>query len=301
MDSSSILEVRNLSLVFGQKPKHTFTMIDQGLSREVIAAQTSTSVALRRVSLDVYRGEILVVMGLSGSGKSSLLRCINGLNGGGGREGTLAGTLTLRLPTETFDLTRLPRRTWRRVRTKFMSMVFQQPNLLPWLTVGQNIGFPLKLQGLKTREIDDRVDRQLALIGLTAWKNRKPHELSGGMQQRVGLARALITDSPMILMDEPFSALDPLIRSQLQKDLVELNQTLHKTILFISHDIDEAMLLGSRIALMEDGVILQIDTARELIFNPKHPSVRRFTAHAHPPKDLAALGLKSSAEVTPSA
>lgn len=297
--SPTILQIRNLSLVFSKHPKRALDLIDAGVARDHITERSGAGVALRKLNLDVLRGELLVVMGLSGSGKSSLLRCINGLNGRGGAEGTMSGQLSLNLPEGNFELHRLDIKTWRKVRSKFMSMVFQQPNLMPWRTVGENIAFPLEVQGIPPKDIELRVEEQLDAVRLLAWKKRMPHELSGGMQQRIGLARALITDSPILLMDEPFSALDPLIRAQLQDDLLESNQRLQKTILFISHDMDEALRLGQRIAIMQEGEILQLDSARNLICNPQHDAVKQFLEHANPLKSLTAKDLMVGADAYP--
>lgn len=228
---------------------------------------------LRHISISILAGEIFVLMGASGSGKSSLLRCLNGLNGRGGESGHLHGKLILTHGSERLNLTEATESQWRSVRSKMMAMVFQEPTLQPWRTVGENLAFPLELRRLPKDEIKSKVEAQLQLIRLQNWRDRKPSELSGGMLQRVGIARALITEAPIILMDEPFSALDPLLRRELQDEVLSLNKNLGKTILFVTHDPGEAQRLGSRIAVLAQGEILQVGTPHELIHRPCHPTV----------------------------
>lgn len=281
-----ILRVRDLSLEYGKPADHGIL----GILSRLIPASTSSSPckhrALRSLSFDVMAGEILVIMGLSGSGKSSLLRCFNGLNGTGHGQGTLHGEIHLHAPPQDLALHKLDRKGWHLVRSQLIAMVFQQANLMPWRTVGENIAFPLELQHRPADEVRSRVATQLERVKLSAWCDRYPHELSGGMQQRVGLARALITDSPILLMDEPFSALDPLLRRQLQMDLLELNRTLRKTILFVSHDREEALRLGRRIGIMKDGSLLQMGTPQQLLDAPEHPAVRDFLEDSPPSHTL---------------
>jgi glycine betaine/proline transport system ATP-binding protein len=232
------------------------------------------SPVLHRLSLDIHSGEIFVLMGASGSGKSSLLRCLNGLNGRGGASGILRGRITFYDGHETLTLTEARDAEWQRVRSEAMVMVFQEPTLQPWRTVAENLAFPLELRRMPDAEIRERVEAQLRRVHLEQARDRLPHELSGGMQQRVGIARALITEAPILLMDEPFSALDPLLRYQLQDELLELNKKLRKTIIFVTHDRDEALRLGSRMAILSGGEILQVGTPRDLFYQPLHPTVR---------------------------
>lgn len=248
------IEFRNVDVVFGSENqrKAALPLIDAGKSREEIAQETGAVVGCAGINLTVKHGEISVLMGLSGSGKSTLLRSVNGLtrvergevlvDGGGGKAISVGKASDDEL---------------RKLRREGVAMVFQQFALLPWRTVAQNVGFGLELAGLSKPERQERVMEQLKLVGLEDWANRYAHELSGGMQQRVGLARALATEAPILLMDEPFSALDPLIRAKLQDELMQLQQRLKKTILFVSHDLEEALKIGNRISIMQSGRIVQ--------------------------------------------
>ncbi len=215
-------------------------------------------------------------MGLSGSGKSSLLRCINGLN-------TVSrGSLFVEHEGSQINIANCSAAELKMMRTKRIAMVFQKFALMPWLTVRENISFGLEMQGRPEKERRKLVDEKLELVGLTQWRNKKPDELSGGMQQRVGLARALAMDADILLMDEPFSALDPLIRQGLQDELLALQSKLSKTIVFVSHDLDEALKLGSRIAIMKDGRIVQYSVPEQIVLNPADEYVRTFVAHTNP-------------------
>jgi glycine betaine/proline transport system ATP-binding protein len=227
-------------------------------------------------SLTVREGEILVLMGLSGSGKSTLLRAVNGLNP------VCRGEVRVWDGDRMASVTRARSAELRRLRRARVAMVFQQFGLLPWRSVRENVGLGLELAGLPAAERLRRVEAQLATVGLTDWADRKVGDLSGGMQQRVGLARAFATEAPILLMDEPFSALDPLIRTRLQDELLELQKQDRRTIVFVSHDLDEAFRLGNRIALMEGGRIIQIGTAREIIAHPANGYVADFVAHMNP-------------------
>ncbi len=266
----------NVSIVFGDAPDRALPLMDQGLSRAQIQEATAQVLGVHNCSLEVSEGEILVLMGLSGSGKSTLLRAVNGLNPVcRGRVEVCDGNVMV-------DATHAAPETLRRIRQQRVSMVFQQFGLLPWRSVRENVGLGLELAGLSEAQRRPRVDAQLALVNLTQWADRKVGELSGGMQQRVGLARAFATEAPILLMDEPFSALDPLIRARLQDELLDLQSSLKRTIIFVSHDLDEAFKLGNRIALMEGGRIVQIGTAREIIANPVSDYVADFVAHMNP-------------------
>ena len=278
----------NVSIVFGDAPERALPLMDQGLSRAEIQAATAQVLGVHDRSLDVATGEILVLMGLSGSGKSTLLRAVNGLNP------VCRGHVEIFDGAGLVDATHAPPETLRRIRQQRVSMVFQQFGLLPWRTVRENIGLGLELAGLTEAERRPRVDAQLALVNLTGWADRRVAELSGGMQQRVGLARAFATEAPILLMDEPFSALDPLIRTRLQDELLDLQSTLKRTIIFVSHDLDEAFKLGNRIALMDGGRIVQIGTAREIIANPVSDYVADFVAHMNPMAVLRAEDVMQS-------
>ncbi|MCT2538733.1 choline ABC transporter ATP-binding protein [Sedimentimonas flavescens] len=280
----------NVSIVFGDHPDRALPLMDQGLTRSEIQKATSQVLGVHDCSLDVAEGEILVLMGLSGSGKSTLLRAVNGLNP------VCRGAVHVCDGNALVDVTHADPATLRRIRLHRVAMVFQQFGLLPWRTVRENVGLGLELDGMSKAERRERVDTQLELVGLSNWAERKVGELSGGMQQRVGLARAFATEAPILLMDEPFSALDPLIRAKLQDELLELQSTLRRTIIFVSHDLDEAFKLGNRIALMEGGRIVQLGTAREIIANPVNDYVADFVAHMNPLGVLTAVDL---AEVGP--
>lgn len=286
-----MISFENVDLIFGQKPARAQTLLDAGKSRAEINTATGAVVGVHGASFAVAPGELLVIMGLSGSGKSSLLRCINGLNGRGGATGTLRGKVLVSAAGRPLDVSRCDRSLLRELRMRHVSMVFQQFGLMPWRTVEDNVALPLELAGVPPADRKRRVRERLALVGLEQWLGRHPHELSGGMQQRVGLARAFVTDSPVLLMDEPFSALDPLIRRQLQEELLSLRDRLGKTIVFVSHDIEEALRLGNRIAVMQEGRLLQIGTPRQIITAPACDAVRRFVESANPLDALTADAL----------
>ncbi|MFP3516477.1 choline ABC transporter ATP-binding protein [Pseudomonas sp. SIMBA_077] len=272
----SIIRFDKVDVIFAKKPREALRLLDEGLSRDQILKKTGQIVGVEKASLDIDKGEICVLMGLSGSGKSSLLRCINGLN-------TVSrGQLFVEHEGKQIDIASCSPAELKMMRTKRIAMVFQKFALMPWLTVRENISFGLEMQGRPEKERKALVDEKLELVGLTQWRNKKPDELSGGMQQRVGLARALAMDADILLMDEPFSALDPLIRQGLQDELLELQRKLSKTIVFVSHDLDEALKLGSRIAIMKDGKIIQYSKPEEIVLNPADEYVRTFVAHTNP-------------------
>ena len=272
----SIIRFDNVDVIFAKDPREALKLLDQGLTRNEILKKTGQIVGVEKASLDINKGEICVLMGLSGSGKSSLLRCINGLN-------TVSrGKLFVEHEDRQIDIATCTPAELKMMRTQRIAMVFQKFALMPWLTVRENISFGLEMQGRPEKERRKLVDEKLELVGLTQWRNKKPDELSGGMQQRVGLARALAMDADILLMDEPFSALDPLIRQGLQDELLELQRKLNKTIVFVSHDLDEALKLGSRIAIMKDGRIIQYSVPEEIVLNPADDYVRTFVAHTNP-------------------
>lgn len=267
---------RNVSIVFGDNPWKAIPLMETGQSRSDIQKETGQILGVHDCSLDVAEGEILVLMGLSGSGKSTLLRAVNGLNP------IVQGEVEVHDSDWSCTLSNASRDELRHLRRECVAMVFQQFGLLPWRSVRENVGLGLELAGMGRRARRERIDEQLELVGLTQWADRRVAELSGGMQQRVGLARAFATRAPILLMDEPFSALDPLIRTRLQDELLDLQQRLQRTIIFVSHDLDEAFKLGNRIAIMEGGRIIQCGTPSEIYTNPANDYVADFVAHMNP-------------------
>ena len=271
-----MIEFKNVDVVFGKQPSRAIALLDKGVSRGEILQRTGLTTAVRNASLSVAKGEICVLMGLSGSGKSSLLRTANGLNP------ITRGEVCLETDQGMQNFLALDEAEKRKVRMERITMVFQKFALMPWLTVAQNVAFGLEQKGMERGLIRERVMHQLELVGLTEWATKRPSELSGGMQQRVGLARALAMETDIILMDEPFSALDPLIRNQLQDELLRLQEQLRKTVVFVSHDLDEALKLGNHIAIMKEGEIVQHDTPENIVLNPADDYVRDFVAHTNP-------------------
>jgi glycine betaine/proline transport system ATP-binding protein len=274
-----------VNIVFGTHPERALPLMDAGKSRAEINAACGQVLGVHDCSLTVEEGEILVLMGLSGSGKSTLLRAVNGLNP------VCRGDVQVRTAKGMVSVTRADPATLRSIRQHAVAMVFQQFGLLPWRTVRDNVGLGLELAGLPKAERIARVDRELQLVNLSDRAEALVGELSGGMQQRVGLARAFATDAPILLMDEPFSALDPLIRARLQDELLDLQQKLKRTIVFVSHDLDEAFKLGNRIAIMEGGRIVQCGTPRDIFTTPANDYVADFVAHMNP------LGVLTAADV----
>jgi len=266
----------NVDIVFGEAQKNALAKLDQGGTRDEILKSTGSVIGVAGASLTVEEGEICVLMGLSGSGKSTLLRAVNGLNK------VARGKVMLKHRGAMVDIAKIDADTLRAVRTESVAMVFQQFALLPWRTVKDNVGFGLELKGMGKADRDAIVDQKLKMVQLDPWAQKYAHELSGGMQQRVGLARAFATDASLLLMDEPFSALDPLIRTKLQDELLSLQKNLKKTILFVSHDLDEAMKIGNRIAIMEGGRIVQWGTPEDIILRPANDYVAEFVAHMNP-------------------
>ncbi|WP_112874837.1 choline ABC transporter ATP-binding protein [Paracoccus endophyticus] len=284
------VEFDNVSIVFGDRPQAALPLMDQGLDRGAIRAETGQVLGVHDCRLDVAQGEIVVLMGLSGSGKSTLLRAVNALNP------VCRGEVRLLAGDRMVSVTHADPKSLREIRLRHVAMVFQQFGLLPWRTVRENVGLGLELAGMAKAERRARVNEQLATVGLADWADRRVGDLSGGMQQRVGLARAFATEAPILLMDEPFSALDPLIRARLQDELLELQQKFRRTIIFVSHDLDEAFKLGNRIALMEGGHIVQVGTARQIIQNPISEYVEQFVAHMNPMAVLTAADLAEPGE-----
>ncbi len=280
-----IVRFKDVDIVFGGNPKAALPLIDEGKSREDIQAATGQILGSAGATLDVNEGEIVVLMGLSGSGKSTLLRAVNGLNK------VTRGEVLVHDGTDYVNPTDCPAGTLRQLRLNRVAMVFQQFGLLPWRTVADNVGFGLELAGMGATKRRERVQEQLDLVNLGQWGNKQVHELSGGMQQRVGLARAFATQAPILLMDEPFSALDPLIRDRLQDELIDLQRKTGRTIIFVSHDLDEAVKIGSKIAIMEGGRVIQFGTAQEIVLNPATGYVADFVAHMNPLNVLRACDI----------
>lgn len=276
------IRFRNVSIVFGKNPYKAIPLMETGQSRDDIKRATGQVLGVHDCTLDVGHGEIVVLMGLSGSGKSTLLRAVNGLNP------IVQGDVQVHDGDALVSVPKANRATLRRLRTRTVAMVFQQFGLLPWRSVRENVGFGLELAGVPRRERRDKVAGQLELVGLSQWADQPVSALSGGMQQRVGLARAFATDAPILLMDEPFSALDPLIRAKLQDELLELQQRLKRTILFVSHDLDEAFKLGNRIAILEGGRIIQCGTPAQIYSRPVNQYVADFVANMNPLQVLRA-------------
>lgn len=273
-----IISVEGLTRVFGQDPQKALELRNSGCSKEEIYEETGDTLALYNVSFEVMPGEIFVLMGLSGSGKSTLLRCINRLiepTGG-------------RILIDGEDIVGMSQEELRAVRRRKLGMIFQSFALLPHRTVLDNVVFGLEVQGIPEDERYQRGEELLRMVGLGDYGASMPSHLSGGMKQRVGLARALAGDPEILLMDEAFSALDPLIRREMQDELLDLQQRLNRTIIFVTHDLDEALKLGDRIALMRDGEIVQVGTPEEILTNPENAYVERFVAGVDMTKVLSA-------------
>lgn len=260
------LEVKNLIKVFGPHPEKALTMLKKGKGKGEILKETGNTIGVNNVSFSVNEGEIFVVMGLSGSGKSTILRCLNRLIEPSSGNVIIDGA----------DITKLNVKDLRKFRQEKTAMVFQQFALLPHRTVLQNTVYGLEVQGVSKEEREKTARENLKLVGLEGWEDKYPDELSGGMKQRVGLARALTNDSDILLMDEAFSALDPLIREEMQDELLSLQQKMNKTIIFITHDLNEALKLGDRIAFLRDGELVQIGTPEEITTHPADDYVAKF-------------------------
>lgn len=281
-----ILEVKNLTKIFGHNPSKAIEMLNKGIDKNTILNQTGLTVGVNQANFDVYQGEIFVIMGLSGSGKSTLVRMLNRLI-----EPT-AGQIWI----QNEEITKMRQDQLREVRRKKISMVFQRFALFPHKTVLENVEYGLEIQGLHKDSRLKQAKQALELVGLKGWEQQYPDQLSGGMQQRVGLARALANDPEILLMDEAFSALDPLIRKEMQDELIELQAKMKKTIIFITHDLDEALRIGDRIALMKDGSIVQIGTPEEIMMNPANEYVERFVEDVDWSKVLTAANVMKRPE-----
>jgi glycine betaine/proline transport system ATP-binding protein len=262
----AIIEVNRLTKIFGNDPGRAIPLLQEGWNKERILRETKLTVGVNQVSFKIEQGEIFVIMGLSGSGKSTLVRMLNRLIDPTEGQVKLHGK----------DIVTMNQEELRRVRRKEISMVFQKFALFPHRTVLENVEYGLEVQGIPKDERRSKALQALELVGLKDWEDRRPDELSGGMQQRVGLARGLANDPSVLLMDEAFSALDPLIRKDMQDELIQLQAKMKKTIIFITHDLDEALRIGDRIALMRDGAVVQIGTPEQILTEPANAYVERF-------------------------
>ena len=280
------VDFRNVDIIFGQDTREALSMLDRGADRAEILTKTGNVLGCAGANLTVEEGEISVLMGLSGSGKSTLLRAVNGLNK------VTRGEVVVHDNGWSADVVTCSQTELRKIRRECVAMVFQQFALLPWRTVEENVGFGLELAGVPDAERKERVARQLKLVHLDQWAGKYAHELSGGMQQRVGLARAFATEAPILLMDEPFSALDPLIRTKLQDELLQLQAELKKTIIFVSHDLEEALKIGNRITIMEGGRIVQSGAPEDIVLRPANDYVRDFIANVNPLSVLTAWNVR---------
>ena len=286
-DTGSRLSCRNLWKVFGNGGQDTLDSIDPALSKEEVLAQTGCVLAVKDVSFDVREGETFVIMGLSGSGKSTLVRCL----------GRLIEPTRGQIRIDGEDLLSMGKQQLRDIRRHKMSMVFQHFGNFPHKRVLENVVYGLQVQGIDKVSQLRRAAEVIELVGLTGWEERYPHELSGGMQQRVGLARALAVDPQILLFDEPFSALDPLIRREMQDQLIGLQQMVRKTMVFITHDFLEALKVGDRVAIMKDGEFVQAGTPEELVSNPIDDYVRDFTRDVPRSKVLTARSIMTPPKV----
>ena len=282
------VEVRNLFKIFGPSPKQAMKLLGQGLEKAEIFEKTETTIGVQDASFEIYQGEIFVIMGLSGSGKSTMVRMINRLIEPTSGQVFIDGE----------ELTSMNNDRLVKVRRKKMSMVFQSFALMPHMTVLQNAAFGLEMDGVDKSVREERALKALEQVGLEAWADSYPNELSGGMQQRVGLARGLAVDPDVLLMDEAFSALDPLIRTEMQDELLKLQAKAKRTIVFISHDLDEAMRIGDRIAIMEGGRVVQVGTPEEILQNPADDYVRAFFRGVDPTNILTAGDIATDTHVT---
>lgn len=260
------IRLEHLIKIYGSHPRRALTLFRNGADRDTILKETGQVLGVADVSLEIHSGETFVVMGLSGSGKSTLVRCIN----------RLIQPTSGHIYIDGDDIVHFNADQLQQLRLNQVSMVFQNFGLFPHKTVVENVEYGLHIKGMPKRQRRQKALETLDIVGLSEWADYLPSSLSGGMQQRVGLARALATDAGILLMDEPFSALDPLIRRSMQDELIRLQHDLNKTIVFISHDIQEAMRIGDRIAIMKDGHIVQIGTPEDLITRPTNEYVRSF-------------------------
>jgi glycine betaine/proline transport system ATP-binding protein len=266
-DKKPLIRVENLYKLFGDFPKKHMHLVHEGKSKEEILKSTGHTLGLKDINLEINKGETFVIMGLSGSGKSTLIRHFNRL---------IEPTEGHILIDDNQDILKLSEKELEQFRRHRMSMVFQRFGLMPHRTVRENVAYGLSVQGVSKIERNKKANEWLEIVGLKGYENQFPSQLSGGQQQRVGLARAFCTDADILLMDEAFSALDPLIRSEMQDQLIELQDTLNKTIIFITHDLDEALRLGDRIAILKDGELVQVGTPEKILLEPATDYVEAF-------------------------
>ena len=260
------IEIKNVYKIFGKNPKKIIPLLEKGMTKNEIHHKTGNSVGVNNVSFEVNESEFFVVMGLSGSGKSTLIRCLN----------RLIDSTSGQILIDGEDILKCNEDKLREIRRKKIAMVFQNFALFPHRTICSNVEYGLEIQGFDPKLRKEKAYNALELVGLKGYEESMPDELSGGMKQRVGLARALATDPEILLMDEAFSALDPLIRKEMQEELLQLQSKMHKTIIFITHDLDEALRLGDRIVIMKDGVVEQIGTSEDILTNPSSEYVKKF-------------------------
>lgn len=275
------IKVENLIKIFGKHPRTVLPMLQKGMSKEKILEETGHTVGVNNVSFEVNEGEIFVIMGLSGSGKSTLIRCLNLLN-----EPTEG-----KIYIDGENIVEYDKKQLKKFRQNKTAMVFQHFGLFTHRTVIDNVVYGLEIKGIPEQERYEIAKKTLASVGLEGWGDKYPSELSGGMQQRVGLARALATNPDILLMDEPFSALDPLIKREMQQELLDIQSRLHKTIVFITHDINEAFKLGDRVAIMKDGIIEQIGTPEKILANPRNEYIKNFVRDIDRSKVLQAKNI----------
>ncbi|MBD7909276.1 glycine betaine/L-proline ABC transporter ATP-binding protein [Sporosarcina sp. Sa3CUA8] len=280
------IEVKNASKIFGKSSKRAAQLLKEGKTKKEILKETGATVGVNNAAFDVLDGEIFVIMGLSGSGKSTLVRLLNRLID------PTAGQILL----DGEDIVKMNKEQLRNVRRKKIGMVFQNFALFPHRTILENTEYGLEIQGVDKDERKNQAIESLRLVGLAGYESQYPGQLSGGMQQRVGLARALANNPDILLMDEAFSALDPLIRKDMQDELLQLHEDMGKTIIFITHDLDEALRIGDRIALMKDGEIVQIGTPEEILMNPSNDYVERFVEDVDLSKVLTANHIMKHAD-----
>ncbi|MCF7801390.1 MAG: glycine betaine/L-proline ABC transporter ATP-binding protein [Candidatus Marinimicrobia bacterium] len=281
----NVIEVKNLFKIFGEHPNRAFPLLEQGKSKAEILEKTGNTVAINNANFFVKKQEVFVIMGLSGSGKSTVIRCLNRLI-----EPTRGEVLI-----DEFDIVKMSREDILQTRRKKMSMVFQHFALLPQRTILGNAEYGLEISGVEEEERRQKAMEALDQVGLQGYEHQFPSELSGGMQQRVGLARALANDPEVLLMDEAFSALDPLIRNQMQDELLELQARMNKTIVFITHDLDEALKLGDRICIMKDGAVVQTGTPEEILTEPADDYVKAFVQNVDRTKVITASSIMRKA------
>lgn len=285
-DRKKKIEVKEATKIFGKQSKRAAGLLQEGKTKKEILKETGATVGVNKASFDVYEGEIFVIMGLSGSGKSTLVRLLNRLI-----DPTLGHILI-----DGEDIVQMNKEKLRQVRREKIGMVFQNFALFPHKTILSNTEYGLEIQGIAKEERREKALESLGLVGLAGYEEQYPSQLSGGMQQRVGLARAIANDPDVLLMDEAFSALDPLIRKDMQDELLQLHSDMGKTIIFITHDLDEALRIGDRILLMKDGEVVQIGTPEEILMNPSNEYVERFVEDVDLSKVLTAAHIMKQAD-----